>query len=244
MELKTFLSESFQKEYSYRIKIAHDCGDQQMEQLERCLSKYNPVSIASWNVRPLEENPVEFTRAKHVEFISEVSSTDVVLKYPCQPRVLEVWIATNMGLPHERVICYDVKEPRRMEADIAGDRHQNDVDRFVSQEDAELQKDDQDHYIAQNASWVNESDIKDTFYGETYNKKFLDTLMAIRAEKGADYFRSYPSKDELMGDALKPTWDELNMGVNMGKGVENAKQVDTVSQSASRASSVMKTGSP
>ena len=39
MELKTFLSESFQKEYSYRIKIAHDCGDQQMEQLERCLSK-------------------------------------------------------------------------------------------------------------------------------------------------------------------------------------------------------------
>ena len=244
MELKTFLSESFQKEYSYRIKIAHDCGDRQMEQLERCLSKYNPVSIAPWNVRPLEENPVEFTRAKHVELSSEVSSTDVVLKYPCQPRVLEVWIATNMGLPHERVICYDVKEPRRMEADIAGDRHQNDVDRFVSQEDAELQKDDQDHYIAQNASWVNESDIKDTFYGETYNTKFLDTLMAIRAEKGADYFRSYPSKDELMGNALQPTWDELNNGVNMGKGVENAKMVDTVSQSASRASSVMKTGSP
>jgi len=40
-----------------------------------------------------------------------------------------------------------------------------------------------------------------------------------------------------MGDALKPTWDELNMGVNMGKGVENGKMVDTVQQSASRASS-------
>jgi len=34
------------------------------------------------------------------------------------------------------------------------------------------------------------------------------------------------------------------MGVNMGKGVENGKQVDTVSQSASRASSTMKAGSP
>ena len=42
-----------------------------------------------------------------------------------------------------------------------------------------------------------------------------------------------------MGDALKPTWDELNMGVNMGKGVENGKQVDTITQSASRASSEM-----
>ena len=244
MELKTFLSESFEKEYSYRIKIAHDCGDQQMEQLERCLSKYNPVSIAAWNVRPIEENPVEFTRAKHVEFISEVSSTDVVLKYPCQPRVLEVWVATNMGLPHERVICYDVKEPRRTESDIASDRRENDVDRYVTSEESELSDQSQEHYQAQNASWVGESNIKDTFYGETYNKKFLDTLMAIRAEKGADYFRQYPSKDELMGDALRPTWDELNMGVNMGKGIENGKQVDTVQMSASRASSVMKAGSP
>jgi hypothetical protein len=215
-----------------------------MEQLERCLSKYNPVSIAAWNVRPIEENPVEFTRAKHVEFISEVSSTDVVLKYPCQPRVLEVWVATNMGLPHERVICYDVKEPRRTESDIASDRRENDVDRYATSEDSELSDQSQEHYQAQNASWVGESNIKDTFYGETYNKKFLDTLMAIRAEKGADYFRQYPSKDELMGDALRPTWDELNMGVNMGKGIENGKQVDTVQMSASRASSVMKAGSP
>ena len=81
MELKSFLSESFLKEYYYRVKIAHDCGDAQMEQLERCLSKYNPESIAPWNVRPLEENPIEFTRSKHVEFISEVSSTDIVSKF-------------------------------------------------------------------------------------------------------------------------------------------------------------------
>jgi hypothetical protein len=244
MELKSFLSESFLKEYYYRVKIAHDCGDAQMEQLERCLSKYNPESIAPWNVRPLEENPIEFTRSKHVEFISEVSSTDIVLKYPCQPRVLEVWIATNMGLPHERVICYDIKEPRRLEADIAADRHENDVERYADAEDSEMSTYDQEHYKVQNASWANDPDVKYTWYGETYNKKFLETLQAIKAEKGADYFRHYPSKDEIMGDALKPTWDELNMGVNMGKGVENGKQVDTISQSASRASSTMKAGSP
>jgi hypothetical protein len=163
MELKSFLSESFLKEYYYRVKIAHDCGDTQMEQLERCLSKYNPQSIAPWNVRPLEENPVEFTRAKHVEFISEVSSTDIVLKYPCQPRVLEVWIATNMGLPHERVICYDIKEPRRLEADIAADRHENDVERYAVAEDSEASTYDQEHYKVQNASWANDPDVKYTW---------------------------------------------------------------------------------
>ena len=179
-----------------------------------------------------------------MEFISEVSSTDVVLKYPCQPRVLEVWVATNMGLPHERVLCYDIKEPRRLEADIAADRHQNDVERYAVAEDSEMSTEDQEHYKVQNASWVEDQDVKNTWYGETYNKKFLETLQAIKAEKGADYFRQYPSKDELMGDALRPTWDELNMGVNMGKGIENGKQVDTVQMSASRASSVMKAGSP
>ena len=237
MELKTFLTESFNKEYAYRVKIAADCNQETMDMLEQCLSKYKIESLAPWKRLPIQENPVDFVRAKGAAFVSEVCSTDAVFKYPCQPRVLEVWIATNMGLPHERVLCYDIKEPRRLEADIAADRHENDVERYAVAEDSELSTYDQEHYKVQNASWVNDPDVKYTWYGETYNKKFLETLMQIRAEKGADYFRHYPSKDEIMGDALKPTWDELNMGVNMGKGVENGKMVDTVQQSASRASS-------
>ena len=50
--------------------------------------------------------------------------------------------------------------------------------------------------------WVNDPDVKYTWYGESYNKKFLDTMMQIRAEKGADYFRHYPSKGRDHGRTL------------------------------------------
>ena len=76
-----------------------------------------------------------------------------------------------------------------------------------------------------------DTDYSEALFGEEFNKKFLDELAKIKAEKGADYFRNYPSKDELMGDALAPTYDDLTKGVNMGKGAESSKEVARVSQS-------------
>ena len=52
----------------------------------------------------------------------------------------------------------------------------------------------------------------------------------IKDEKGADYFRTYPSKDELMGDNLRPTYDDLVNTPNMGKGAESQKQVSNNTQ--------------
>ena len=49
---------------------------------------------------------------------------------------------------------------------------------------------------------------------------------------GAYYFRNYPSKDDLMGDTLRPTYDNIVGTPNMGKGTENSKTVSTVTQSA------------
>lgn len=230
MEFKNFIAESFKKEYAYRVKIAADCGDKHMEMLEMAMAKYNCESIAPWKRQPIQENPVEFVRAKGVALISEVCSTDIVCKYPCQPRVLEVWIAAHMGLDHERVLVMDVKEPRRVESEMAEQRVEFDKDRNVSEEDAFLNQEDQDHYKMENASWEGETNVKDAFYGESYNQKFLAELEKIKAEKGADYFRTYPSKDEIMGDNLRPIWDELNNGVNMGKGAEASKHVHTINQ--------------
>ena len=31
MELKNYIAESFNKEYAYRVKLAHDCGADQMD---------------------------------------------------------------------------------------------------------------------------------------------------------------------------------------------------------------------
>jgi hypothetical protein len=228
MQLKDFITESFKKEYSFRVKIAADCKSEHLDIIENCLAKYNVVSVASFKRSPIQENPMEFVRAKGVKLISEVCSTDVVLKYPVHERILEVWLAVHLGLDHDRVLCYNVKDPRRLEADNAAARTEYNKDRSVSEADSVLSKEDQAHYEMQNEGVA---DI--AYFGEEYNKKFLDTLAKIKAEKGADYFRNYPTKDEIMGDNLKPLWDTLHNQANMGRGVEN-KEVDVISQSARR----------
>lgn len=230
MKLKTFLAESLSKEYAYRIKIAADCNNETTDKLEQCLGKYKMESIASWKRLPIQENPVDFVRAKGIALISEVCSTDVVFKYPCQPRILEVWIAANLGLPHERVLVMGTNEPRRTESDIAQERYNHDADRQPNMENSLLLNDNDEHYEAQNTEWVDE-DAKEAFYGEAYNKKFLEELEKIKAEKGDDYFRNYPSKDEIMGDNLRTTYDTIMNGVNQGDGTEATKHVDMTSQS-------------
>jgi hypothetical protein len=128
----------------------------------------------------------------------------------------------------------DVREPRRVESEMAEERYATDQDREAVMDEAVLSQEDQAHYQTQN-EWA-ESDVKDAFYGESYNEKFLAELERIKAEKGADYFRSYPSKDEIMGDNLRPLWDELNNGVDMGKGREASKHVSTIDQNLGHSS--------
>jgi len=227
MELKQYIAESFKKEYGYRLKFAADCGSDQMDILEKCLAKYNLVSATPFKRQPIQENPQEFVRAKGASFTTEVCSTDIVLKYPVNERILEVWLAVNMGLDHERVIAYGVKEPRRLEADMAEERLERHEDRYVTEEDAELNNEEQAHYENEN------QDLDFAVFGEEYNKKFLDELARIKAEKGADYFRAYPSKGELMGDNLRSMHDDMMGRPNMGRGAESSKQVTTISQSGS-----------
>jgi len=229
MKLKDYLSESFNKEYGYRVKIAADCGTDQMSKLESCLQKYNLVSATAWKRTPIEENPSEFVRAKGCHFTSEVCASDIILKYPVNERILEVWLSVHMGLDHERVLVYGVKEPRRMEADMAAERVKNDEGRSVTEEDAVLGSEDQEHYTAQNED-VNAKGL----FGEEYNQAFLASLAKIKEEKGADYFRCYPTKDQLMGDDMRALWDNITGMPNMGRGNEATKEVDIISQSSRR----------
>lgn len=221
MQFKDFITESFSKEYAYRVKIAANCGQEHLDMLEQCLQKYNVVSVAPWKRTPIQENPVEFARAKGIKCVSEVCSTDVVLKYPTNPRILEVWLGINMHIDHNHVLVYDVKEPRLAYAEQSAERASNDLDRDVSADDALLAEDE----------YADEAVDHDTYYGEGHTTKFLKELERIKAEKGSDYFRYYPTKDEIMGDNLKPLYDTIMNTPNMGSGNEATKEVDHISQS-------------
>jgi hypothetical protein len=228
MKLKDYITESFKKEYGYRIKIASDCGSEHMSVLENCLAKYNLVSATPWKRTPIQENPMEFVRENGVKCTSEVCSSDIILKYPVNERILEVWLAVNMGLSHDQVLVYNVKEPRRMEADNAQERTEYNEDRTVTEEDAILNNEEQNHYEMQN------EDLDFAVFGEEYNQKFLAELQRIKAEKGADYFRNYPSKDEIMGDNLRTMHDDMLSQPNMGRGTESSKEVTRIDQSGVR----------
>ena len=226
MELKNFIAESFKKEYGYRLKFAADCGSEHMDILEKCLAKYNLVSITPFKRTPIEENPQEFYRVKGTQCTSEVCSTDVVLKYPVNERILEVWCSVNMELPHERVLAYNVKDPRRIESEMAEEKAKADLDRQVSEEDAVLNDEDQAHYEKQNE----DLDFAKAHFGEEYNKKFLDELQKIKNEKGIEYFRNYPDKDQLMGKDLEELGAQMHGLPNMGRGTESQKQVSNNAQ--------------
>ena len=58
-------------------------------------------------------------------------------------------------------------------------------------------------------------------------------IWAYKDEKGADYFRRYPSKDEIMGDDVKGLYDTITGTAGGGKSPE-PKHVDVISQSARR----------
>jgi len=226
MNLRDYLTESMSKEYAYRIKIAADCSDDHLSKLEETLMKYNIISAANWRRTPIEENPIEFVRAKGVNFISEVCSTDVILKYPINDRILEVYVAANLGIDLDRIIVTSVKDPRGKEADAAGKRVVRDKGRHVTAEDSVLSEEDQTHYDI-------ETDEALGLYGEAYNTKFVEALMKVKKEKGADYFRSYPSKDQIMGDTHRSLVDTLMNVPNMGTG-GSGKAADHISQSSRR----------
>jgi hypothetical protein len=220
-ELKDIINESFSKEYGYRIKLAKDCTADDMSKLESCLQKYNLVSTSAWKRLPIQENPMEFQRLKGASFTSEVCSTDVILKYPVNQRILEVWLSVNLNVPHDRVLCYSVNDPRKAESDMAADRMARDQDRTVDMEEAELLKDDMGHYVDEQEAV---DDDLSTF-GEGYSEKFVAELKRIRDEKGADYFKAYPTKDELMGDNLRAMHDSITGLAHGGQGGPEDKMV-------------------
>ena len=233
-ELKDIINESFSKEYGYRVKIASDCSAEDLSKLEGALQKYNLVSATPWKRTPIQENPMEFQRMKGANFTSEVCSTDVVLKYPVNSRVLEVYLAVNLGMDHERVLAYGVKDPRKLESDLAQERNVRNNDRQFDQEEAVLNNEDMSHY---NNEHVDVDASQEALFGEAYNEKFLAELQKIKNEKGEDYFTNflngYPTKDELMGDNLRSKYDEITGTAHGGQAPE-PKHVDVVSQSSRR----------
>jgi hypothetical protein len=235
--LKEYLQEATTKTYAYRIKIAGDCTEESSTVLENALQKYQLESMSTWKRTPIAHNPQEFLRRNNARFVSEVCDADVVLKYPVNERILEVYVAINLGIDLERVICFGIKEARLTASEIDAARVIADEGREVSQDDSVMSEDSEQefsHYDDRMGEYPF-GDGSESMFGETYNKAFLEELKKVKEEKGADYFRCYPTKDEIMGDNHRSLWDSLNNMPNMGKGdPDGTKEADVISQASRR----------
>ena len=52
---KEYITESFSKSFSYRIKLAGDYGSQDATFIENILGKYGVQSVSSFNRTPIQE---------------------------------------------------------------------------------------------------------------------------------------------------------------------------------------------
>ena len=204
---KQFITESFDKTFNYRIKFAGDISNEGIKQLENILGKYGVQSVSSAKRTPIQEEPLDF-KNKKLKGPTEVTSVDVVLQYPINERLLEVWVAVNMQIMSEHVVIQPVDSPRSLEDEVTKNRIENDKDRYADMEDAELTNEEQEHYEIENQN-LDFAELG--MYGEEFNEKFLKELQSIKDEKGADYFRNYPSKSMMMGDDLKPLADAVGL---------------------------------
>lgn len=204
---KEYITESFSKSFSYRIKLAGDFGSQDATFIENILGKYGVQSVSSFKRTPIQEEPLDF-KNKGVQGPTEVSSCDVTLQYPINERLLEVWVAVHLGIDPSKIVIQPTEGPRQLEDNITKEVKDYDDGREVSMEDAELLSDEQEHYKREH-QFLDLDELGT--YGEEFNEKFIAELLKIRDEKGADYFRTYPTKSSLMGDDLKGLADAIGL---------------------------------
>ena len=204
---KEYITESFSKSFSYRIKLAGDYRSEDSTFIENILGKYGVQSVSSFNRTPIQEEPLDF-KHKDIKYPTEVSSCDVVLQYPINERLLEVWVAVHLGVSPENVVIQPTEGPRQLEDNITKEVKAHDKDREVSMEDAELLSDEQEHYKREQ-QFLDLDELG--LYGEEFNEKFIAELIKVRDNKGADYFRNYPTKSSLMGDDLKGLADAIGL---------------------------------
>jgi hypothetical protein len=73
-----------QKEYTYKIKIAHSMDDKDFERMERPLLKYDIIDVKSMIKTPIQKNPLDFPTVS----ASEVYIIEIVSLIPISTETL------------------------------------------------------------------------------------------------------------------------------------------------------------
>lgn len=106
-----------QREHRYRVKMAFQPTDRQLESLERHMKKYDALEVGRAEKLMLQAQPMDFPKlAGH-----EIVIVDVVTRLPVSPPVLEVELSNMLSVPKGSLKVFGRDEPveKQMEAEPA-----------------------------------------------------------------------------------------------------------------------------
>lgn len=167
-----YLAEA-KKEYSYKIKLISAVDDAAVSRIERALVKYDIISISKPKKTILQAAPLDFKRASNVE----VWIIDVVTHLPASSYVMWEELRTALEIPGDNIVVRGLNEPMEIESQRIEAQHNM---------DKEAVKDGliRDSLLGVDGTYPEyEAGISDTPYGDEYNKRLLNYLAQVQANR-------------------------------------------------------------
>lgn len=168
-----------QKEYTYKIKIAHPMDENDFQRMERPLMKYDIVDVKSMVKTPIQKNPLDFPSVS----ASEVYIIEIVSLIPISTEALRWELSKAMQFHMDYVHVRNENSPYN--------QYEQNMIKF--QEDTYIPKIDDPFY---------KSDMTgdNSLYGDEYNK---DMVKEITAKTGIEMPQEKVSVDSKFKEAVK-----------------------------------------
>jgi hypothetical protein len=168
-----------QKEYTYKIKIAHAMDEKDFERMERPLLKYDIIDVKSMIKTPIQKNPLDFPTVS----ASEVYIIEIVSLIPISTETLRCELAKAMHFHMDYIHVRNENSPYN--------EYEEKMIKF--QEETYMPKLDDPFYKS-------DATGDSSLYGDEYNENLVKE---ITDKTGIDMPMEKTSVDTKFKDAVK-----------------------------------------
>lgn len=162
---KQYLTES-KKQYNYRVKLAIEPSDDLLDKMERHLAKYDVESVGSAKKLMLQSVPYDFPQLRGYE----IYVVDFTTQRPASAYQIQTELQNICSVSDGYMKVRSQDEPlERQEQESLEQTEQEATSILADSEYSEAEKIDGEDY-----------------YGDKYNAKFVQELLALRKNKEKD----------------------------------------------------------
>jgi hypothetical protein len=151
-----------EQEYTFRIKIACECDDDMLDNMETALEKWDLKSLSKPKRTPIQEHPMDFQTLQNVE----VNIMDAVLQYPATADQIYQYVSETVGIPLSHMVVINKDHPEE-----------------IAREES-LKEEDEEYVVKlEDSEYKDAGDVKvDDNFGDKYNENMLKDLETRKYE--------------------------------------------------------------